>query len=197
MLQEGRIKRILEDRPARRFSLVGLQTVMLLKDGIVDGRLSKAVEDAFLITAGQNDMRRAEIFAKWLLKRQIICFGLDSPEAYKAEHMLNSPHEFVRLEASTDWVEYPNDEPLQETPFEFHMWLWRVDDPTLLPETHLYLLALNFPGQLNAAEKKRVAKLQRRLKEVGRMVRGEQTSNVDPDLVADHFLEGFAPDSWE
>ncbi|PVH87142.1 hypothetical protein DL98DRAFT_566879 [Cadophora sp. DSE1049] len=154
-----------------------------LRDEIYDGRLSKAIEDAFLITAGQRDVRRAKIFAKWLIRRQIICFGSDSPEVQKTERMLSSPDDFSHTGASTDWVNYANDIPLQDTPFEAHMWLWRVDDPTLLPEARWCLLAFYFPGELNAAENARVENLGRRYEDLESRLRAERTQNANQSLL--------------
>lgn len=104
---------------------------MLLRDNIVDGRLSKVIEEAFLITAGQKDAQRARIFAEWLTQRQIICFGKDSQEAQKAKRKPIFRGDFASNGAPTDWVNRPNDKPLQNTTFERHTWLWKVDDPKL------------------------------------------------------------------
>ncbi|KAK0104454.1 hypothetical protein ONS95_004743 [Cadophora gregata] len=54
--------RILPDQPRRRYGLLGLKTMMLLRDGICDGRLSKVIEEAFQIAAGQDDLRRARVW---------------------------------------------------------------------------------------------------------------------------------------
>lgn len=57
-------ERSLKIWPLRWFTLIGLQTTMLLRDNIVDGRLSKVIEEAFLITAGQKDAAESQNFCR-------------------------------------------------------------------------------------------------------------------------------------
>ncbi|KAG4442468.1 hypothetical protein IFR05_002070 [Cadophora sp. M221] len=116
--------------PHQTMFLAGLGSTLLDRLGIVDDRLTGMIEMAFIVAVTQKDMARAKTFAKLVLQRQQICVGkYRRPEIKRAQRMVDFPEEFAGRYSSNNWDVPKDDRPRQNTIFERHMWLWRVDYP--------------------------------------------------------------------